>query len=301
MAWFKTALAAYGATALFILLWSSGAIFAEIGVTHASASTFLTMRFALATIILALIGAGRHRWLPARGTRVHVAATGALMMGGYSICYFLSLERGLTPGLLAAILGAQPIATLVVTERRFSAMRMAGLFMAMLGLASIVFRGASALNPSTTEGIALALGALASITAGAIMQKRIVQEPMDVLPLQNFVGLLLSLPLGVAEWNGLRLDAPLAVSVLWLGIVISVLAQLLFYRLVRRGNLVNVTSLFYLVPVITALMDYLCFGHALQPRDVIGMILILTGLALTLRNKEKVHSAPREMTREPRG
>src|SRR6476469_6993040 len=78
MAWFKTALAAYGATALFILLWSSGAIFAEIGVTHASASTFLTMRFALATIILALIGAGRHRWLPARGTRVHVAATGAL-------------------------------------------------------------------------------------------------------------------------------------------------------------------------------------------------------------------------------
>jgi len=93
------------------------------------------------------------------------------------------------------------------------------------GLASIVFRGASALNPSTTEGIALALAALASITVGAIMQKRIVQEPMDVLPLQNFVGLLLSLPLGVAEWNGLRLDAPLAVSVLWLGIVISVLYE----------------------------------------------------------------------------
>ncbi|NRO98153.1 EamA family transporter [Paraburkholderia sp. NMBU_R16] len=291
MAWFKTALAAYGATALFVLLWSSGAIFAETGVTHAGASVFLAMRFALATVVLALIGAWRRRWLPARGTRIHVAATGALMIGGYSICYFLSLERGLTPGLLAVILGAQPIATLLATERRFSAARVGGLLMAMLGLASIVFRDASAVSPSTREGLALALAALACITAGAIMQKRIVQEPMDVLPLQNFVGLLLSLTLAPAGWKALRLDAPLVVSVFWLGIVISVLAQLLFYRLVRRGNLVNVTSLFYLVPVITALMDYLFFGHVLQPRDAAGMVLILGGLALTLRSKKKSRSA----------
>ncbi len=300
MAWFKTALAAYGATALFVLLWSSGAIFAETGVTHASASAFLAMRFALATVVLVLIGAWRRRWLPARGTRVYVAATGALLMGGYSICYFLSLERGLTPGLLAAILGAQPIATLLVTERRFSAARVAGLVVAMLGLASIVFRGASAANPSTGEALALALAALASITAGAIMQKRIVQSPMDVLPLQNFVGLLLCLPLAAGESHGLRWDLPLAVSVLWLGIVISVVAQLLFYRLVRRGNLVNVTSLFYLVPVVTALMDYLFFGHALAPRDVAGMSLILAGLALTLRSKEKARGASRVMAELPR-
>jgi drug/metabolite transporter (DMT)-like permease len=300
MAWIKSALAAYGATALFVVVWSSGGIFAEIGVTHASASAFLTMRFALATVVLALIGAWRRRWLPARGTRVYVAATGALLTGSYSVCYFLALERGLTPGLLAAILGAQPIATLVVTERRFSVMRIAGLFMALAGLASIVFRGASAMNPATGEAIALALAALASITAGAIMQKRIAQAPMDALPLQNFIGLLLSLALAPAGWKTLRVDAPLAVSVLWLGIVISVLAQLLFYRLVRRGNLVNVTSLFYLVPVVTALMDYVFFGHALRPRDLAGMILILSGLALALRTQEKTHGAGGRMAGEPR-
>lgn len=301
MAWFKAALAAYGATALFVLLWSSGAIFAEIGVTHASASAFLVMRFALATIVLALFGMWRGRWLPARGTRIHVAATGALLTGSYSICYFLSLERGLTPGLLAAILGAQPIITLVVTERRFSAARVAGLFAALAGLASIVFRGASAVNASTTQGIVLALAALASITVGSIMQKRIEQAPTDVLPLQNLVGLLLSLAVAPAGSMAARVDTPLVVSVLWLGIVISVLAQLLFYRLVRRGNLVNVTSLFYLVPVVTALMDYLLLGHALQARDIAGMALILAGLALALRSKEKARGLPRAMAGEPRG
>lgn len=32
-------------------------------------------------------------------------------------------------------------------------------------------------------------------------------------------------------------------------------AQRLLYRLIRGGNLVNVTSLFYLVPIVTAVMD----------------------------------------------
>ena len=34
-------------------------------------------------------------------------------------------------------------------------------------------------------------------------------------------------------------------------------------RLIARGNLVNVTSLFYLVPAVTAVMDYLIFGNRL--------------------------------------
>ena len=79
------------------------------------------------------------------------------------------------------------------------------------------------------------------------------------------------------------LDATLLVSLLWLGLVISVFAQLLFYRLVQRGDLVNVTSLFYLVPIVTALMDYAFLGHRLQALELAGMAAILGGLALVMR------------------
>jgi drug/metabolite transporter (DMT)-like permease len=60
-------------------------------------------------------------------------------------------------------------------------------------------------------------------------------------------------------------------------------AQLLFYRLMQAGNLVNVTSLFYLVPVVTAIMDFLVLGNRLAPLGVAGMASILAGLVLVFR------------------
>jgi len=68
-----------------------------------------------------------------------------------------------------------------------------------------------------------------------------------------------------------------------MGVVMSVGAQLLFYRLMQRGNLVNVTSLFYLVPVVTALLDDLVLGHRLAPVAMAGMAMILLGLAVAFR------------------
>ncbi|SAL52314.1 multidrug DMT transporter permease [Caballeronia udeis] len=73
------------------------------------------------------------------------------------------------------------------------------------------------------------------------------------------------------------------IPLLWLGIVISVFAQLLFYKLIRAGNLVNVTSLFYLVPVVTAVMDYLVLGNRLAPLGLAGMVSILAGPVLVCR------------------
>lgn len=52
------------------------------------------------------------------------------------------------------------------------------------------------------------------------------------------------------------------------------------YRLIQAGNLVNVTSLFYLVPVVTAWLDNLVFGHRLSTSAMAGMGAILAGLAL---------------------
>lgn len=58
---------------------------------------------------------------------------------------------------------------------------------------------------------------------------------------------------------------------------------MLFYNLMRAGNLVNVTSLFYLAPVVTAVMDYLVLGNRLAPLGLAGMVSILAGLVLIFR------------------
>ena len=71
--------AAIGPTALFVLLWSAGAIFSKWGLEHASAFAFLLLRFVLACAALGLLALTRRRWLPARGTRKQVALVGVLV------------------------------------------------------------------------------------------------------------------------------------------------------------------------------------------------------------------------------
>src|SRR5215510_8492137 len=103
----RSAWASHGATALFVVLWSSGAIFARLGLDHASAFVFLALRSAAAFLVISLVAALRRpRITPAAGTRGRIAGAGLLLLGAYSICYFLALEHGATPGLLATVLGA---------------------------------------------------------------------------------------------------------------------------------------------------------------------------------------------------
>ncbi|MFO6383477.1 EamA family transporter, partial [Pseudomonas aeruginosa] len=69
----------------------------------------------------------------------------------------------------------------------------------------------------------------------------------------------------------------------WMGVVVSVGATLLLYRLIAQGNLVNVTSLFYLVPAVTAIMDFMVFGNRLGWLSLLGMGLIVVGLMFVFR------------------
>ncbi|MBJ9623280.1 DMT family transporter [Burkholderia multivorans] len=279
---FKPALRAHGATSLFVLLWSSGAIFAELGLRHASAFVFLAARFALASLVLLVLARLRGRWLPPRGERRMTVLTGVLMMGGYSIFYLLALERGIAPGVLATILGVQPILTLAVVERRWQPMRVAGLALALAGLALVVCRGVGDAR-LPMSGIACALLALGALTIGSLLQKRVRAAPADVLPLQNAIGLVLCAVILPFRPIAFEVSWAFVVPLLWLGIVISVVAQLLFYRLMQRGDLVNVTSLFYLVPIVTTLMDAMWLGNRPAPLALVGMAAIVAGLALVFR------------------
>ena len=278
----RAALAASGSTTLFVLLWSSGAIFSKLGLAHATPIAFLILRFALAGSVLSGHGLMRRQWLPAAGMRGRVALTGALLIGGYSICYFQALAHGVKPGVLATLLGVQPIPTLLWVERRFSTVRFAGLMLALGGLVLVVYQGIGFARLSLA-GIGFALLALVSMTVGAILQKGIREAPGAVLPLQYGVSLVLCLACLTFEPFTFEVSVAFLVPLLWLGLVISVLATLLFYRLIRAGNLVNVTSLFYLVPAGTAAMDYVFLGNPMAQLTLAGMAAILAGLALVFR------------------
>lgn len=271
-----------GPTALFVLLWSSGALFARWGLDHASPFAFLCMRFSLALAVLSLLAWRRARWLPPAGTRRLSAATGAVLVGGYSVFYLLALAHGVTPGLLATILGVQPLATLVCTERPIRRSRFWGLGLALAGLTLVVLDSLLAARASPI-GLGCAMLALACMTGGTLLQKRLHASPLEVLPLQYAMALLLCAALLPLEPVRVEWTTGLLVTVVWLGLVISVAATLVLYRLIGAGNLVNVTSLFYLVPAGTAALDWMVFGNAMAPVALAGTGAVLAGLVLVYR------------------
>ncbi|OYM15900.1 DMT family transporter [Klebsiella pneumoniae] len=272
-------LASQATTALFVLLWGSAAIFTRWGLDNASPMALLVFRFLVALVALAPLAIVRRRWLPAPGTRLQTAVTGLMLIGGYSVCYFEAMANGVTPGLIATIMGIQPILTLCVVERRLQG---PGLLLALAGLVLLVWRSLAA-SPMATVGILFALAALLLMTFGALWQKRSRQAPADVLPLQYAVSLGLCLLIAPVSGFRFTVNAGLIIPVLFLGLLISVVAQLLLYRLLSAGNIVNVTSLFYLVPAITALLDYLLLGNRLPAAAMIGMMAIVGGIVLVFR------------------
>lgn len=270
------------AMALFVLLWGSAAIFTRWGLDNTSVFVLLIWRYAIALFALTLLALKTKVWLPDLGTRKYVLCTGALLIGAYSICYFQAMRYGMTPGLLATLLGAQPILTLLLSERRYSPIRLIGLLLAFIGLTLIVSKRLST-DGLSTLGLWYAGGALLCITIGTLMQKRIKQAPQQILPLQYAITLIMCLAFLPTEEIRNTFNFGFWVPALWLGLIISVVAQLLLYKLIRTGNVVNITSLFYLVPVVTAILDYIILGNAMSAMAILGMFSIIAGIILVFR------------------
>lgn len=277
-------LASQSATSAFVLLWGSAAIFTRWGLDNASPIALLILRFSTALIILFVLALFRKRLLPKHGTRKQVLLTGLLIIAGYSICYFKAMAHGVTPGLMATIMGIQPILTLCLMEKNWQKERLLGLCISLAGLILLVWKSLT-MSFIAPIGVLFALAALICITFGAIMQKNIQQAPTDVLPLQYVISLIVCLFIVPFEHFEITWNSQLIISVLFLGILISVVAQLLLYRLLSQGNIVNVTSLFYLVPIVTALLDFLILKNKLPLAGLIGMIAILLGLMLVFKKK----------------
>lgn len=281
---FNRHVSALAPTTAFVLLWSSGAIISKIGLQYGSPFALLIARYAVALAVLIAFAVWRGRFLPARGTRKRVICVGLSIAGLYSACYLLALSNGLTPGALATLLGVQPILTLLLTEHRATAMRLLGLGCALAGLVLVVWDGLMAAR-FDAMGLIFAGLSLLGITAGSILQKQEEQAPAMVLPLQYVAGLAFAgaiAPFGPlhASWH-----PGFILPVLWLGLVISVGATFLLYRLIARGNIVNVTSLFYLVPGVTAALDWLILGNPMSLHAAAGLALVVGGLLIVFREK----------------
>ncbi|MCI0430777.1 MAG: DMT family transporter [Rhodospirillales bacterium] len=276
--------------ALFVLLWSTGFVFAKLAMPHAEPFTFLALRFAIVTALLGAITLATHApWPREARLLTHLAVTGVLLHGLYLGGTFAAIAAGVPAGIAALIVGLQPLLTATVVGpwlgERVRPIQWIGLVLGFLGVALVLWEKLY-LDKIAWWAAGWSVLALLGITVSTLYQKRFCPT-MDWRSggVVQYVAaaLLMSLFALIAETGRVRWTADLLVAMAWLVIVLSVGAVALLTWLIRRGAAARIASLFYLVPPVAALASWLWFGEQLGPAALVGMAVTAIGVALVNR------------------
>ena len=273
-------LVVFAAPGVFVVLWASGIIGAKLGLAYAEPLTFLALRMGIVMVLLgAILSLTRPKWPSARGV-AHSAVTGlmvhALGLGGV----FVSIENGLSAGMVALVLSLQPALTSTIANRwlgeRVRLLQWVGLALGMLGIYLIVRDKATTGSATPFAWVASAVGLFGINWRPALC----VQYAA--------AGLLFAFGAAVFETGVVDWTPQFLFALGWLVLVLSFGAVWLLYFLIRRVPVTRVASLFYLTPPVTALMAWALFNERLAPRALLGMAVCVLGVFLVNRKSKEI-------------
>jgi drug/metabolite transporter (DMT)-like permease len=278
------------APVIFLLLWSAGFGVAKLGLQHAEPLTLLALRYSCVLLVLVPFALVVRPPMPKtlRGW-VDIAVVGFLIQVVYfGLCY-VAFKNGVSAGTVAIIVCLQPILVALsapaLVGERISRVGWLGLALGLAG-ALVVILARSSLGAENLTGIACAALALFGISAGTLYEKRfgIHHHPVTSNLIQYAVGAGFTLPAAWAtESMVVHWDVEFAAALVYLVVANSLLAMSLLLAMIRVGEVSRVSSLFYLVPALSAIFAWPLLGEPVPELAWAGMALAGLGVALVSR------------------
>jgi len=276
---------------IFVVLWSTGFIAAKYSMANADPFVFLCLRMTItATILLIFL------WLSKSGMPSslleyrHDMVTGVLFHCCYLGFLFWPIKDGMPSGIVAIIIGIQPIlttalATLYIGES-LNLRKAAGLLVGFIGVGVVVL-GKYGLDLNADGGLdwfylGLCIVSLCAISVGVFYQKKFCNQShlltatmMQYVAAAIATGLLAFLfgETWQVDWTPVFF---LALS--WQVFGLSIGAIVLLMAIIRVGEAGRVSSMFYLVPPLVVVEAHFLFGETLGWLSIVGMLLCIVGV-----------------------
>lgn len=204
-------------------------------------------------------------------------------------------ERRISAGLAGIINGTVPLFTFCIGLARgsdsFTPRKIAGLLLGFGGIALVCspvlsFSGA----PGEAAGVAAVFGMAVCYAIGSVMTRSILSGSAKADFRANAfhqncasVAFLLAASALVERWPsaGALASAPAAVvGVLYLGVLSTAVAFLIYFHLIREWGAVRASAVTYVAPVVALFWDYVFFRNVPAPIEAAGVAAILSGVML---------------------
>ena len=278
---------------LLLLLWSSGYIGSKISLPLSGTFTLPFFYYLIAVLFVGAYVSLQSEW--------HWPDQRSLLIGFFGhflwlIAVLKALEFGTSAGSAALIAAMQPVLTALIAPyllaERNHLYHWLGVLVGFVGVAVFVW-GDVKLSGTPLVTYLLPSIATISLTTITIIERHAAACIKPMLPImtslfwQLLVTLICLAPL--AYWvEGFAADwtLPFVFSIVWLGVVVSILSFFLMLHLIRTRNAARVSFLQYFVPPVTMLIGWPVFGEALSPLGFVGLFITAGGFFLIHRREQ---------------
>ena len=276
---------------LFVLLWSTGFVVARYGTRDAGPLTFLSLRLAIAAVVLAAIAAATGMERPTRRQLVIAATSGIGMHGVYLGGLFLASSWGMPSGIGSLIASLHPVITAIASRsilgERLRRVQWMGVALGFSGVVAVVVDRLLAKSVGLSFGGLLASGiSVVAMSGGTLVQRRFGHSTPLVwgTATQYLVSAAgLGIVATVHSGEGFTSTPRFWFALAWAVVVLSIAAVLIMMWLLQREAAAKVSSLFFLTPALSTIEGAVLFSERLGPLAVLGLVIALAGVALTLR------------------
>ena len=278
-------------------IWGSTWLFIKLGLADLPPFTFAGIRFVIAlTIIFTIIRIRRIELPRARADWILLAITGILSFGfNYGLVFWG--EQYISSGLAALLQATTPAFGLVFAHfhlpgERLSWAKIGGVILGVCGVGVVFSNQLAVAGKQALAGcVALLLSSIA-VAYSNVLVKTFGHKlnPAILAAGQMFFGLLLLLAVGLGlEGNPFRFHwtALAVISLLYLAIVGSVIAFLLYYWLILHMDVTKSMLIALVTPVVAVLLGMIVLDEQIGWRTLAGGVMILLGISLIVVRKNR--------------
>ena len=271
-------------------MWGSSYLFIRIGVDEGLRPlTLVMLRLLLGVLVLGAVVLLMRQQLP-RERRIlgHLVVMAVLNI--VVPFWLITFGEQTVNSSLASILNATvPLFTIILAasflhDEPITVNRLVGLVVGFAGVVLLTSRGMGAATPGGGIGELALIGSSVSYAAGNVYARRNMRgvAPLAVAVCQVGIAFLITTILAFAIEDPLSATlTPTAIfAVIWLGLLGSGLAYLVFFRMLSRWGSTRTSLVAYVLPIWGIALGVLVLQETIDTAVLAGTVLIIGGVAL---------------------